>query len=222
MAVFPALAIRVVLDGRPVATNRPAVLVRGRVLVPLVPALTAVVDRVTPVPGGIVLARGSRRVFVALPGIPAVAWDAAYVPAATAFRALGCGVEYRPHLHALEISLPAAVPLVTPTPYDPANPRVPPRPVFTPRPVPTPRPVVTGMPRPRRTPIPAEAPPLRLPPGVLESETCPGRRRNQARNADTARTMVTASHMTPRFSGVKSAAIDGQSCSKKKLQPTVR
>jgi hypothetical protein len=126
------------------------------VYAPLRPFVTTLADRVWFEGNTLVATSGARSVRITLRAREPDALDRAYVPLAAVARALGAGVNYGGGV--LAITLPRAVPLATPSPYDPNGPMSPVRSVFTPMPVPTSRPVWTGPALPRRTPLPAPPP----------------------------------------------------------------
>jgi hypothetical protein len=154
--IFPLLtpALVVVLNGTIVHSYAPAYVVRGHVVAPLEPYVTAVAASIGYNGSQLVVTRGDH--FAQLPTaahtVPAQ-WAQTYVEIAPLMRSLGALVNYDPRLRRLEIDTDKSI-VVTPTPFNAAVPSAPPSSVFTPTPVPTPRPQVSGKPAPRRTPLP--------------------------------------------------------------------
>ena len=156
--IFPLLtpALVVVLNGTIVRSYSPAYVVRGHVVAPLEPYVTAVAATIGYSGSQLIVTRGDR--FAQLPIAANTApaqWAQTYVEIAPLMRSLGLRVAYDPQQRRLEIDTAAAV-VVTPTPFNAAVPSAPPADVFTPSPVSTPRPQVSGKPAPRRTPLPVK------------------------------------------------------------------
>ncbi|MBV8602254.1 MAG: hypothetical protein JO359_11885 [Candidatus Eremiobacteraeota bacterium] len=80
---------------------------------------------------------------------------AIYVRLAPLVRALGGEIAFDGVRKVAAVTMPQALPVTTPTPFDPSDPTVTPRRIFTPEPTVTPRPTLSGIPQPRRTPVPA-------------------------------------------------------------------
>jgi hypothetical protein len=154
--IFPLLtpALVVVLNGAIVHSYAPAYVVRGHVVAPLEPYVTAVAASIGYSGSELIVTRGDR--FAQLPMAANTApaqWAQTYVEIAPLLRSLGARVAYDPQSRRLEIDT-AKIVVVTPTPFNPAVPTAAPSMVFTPSPVATPRPEVSGKPAPRRTPLP--------------------------------------------------------------------
>jgi len=154
--IFPLItpALVVVLNGTIVHSYSPAYVVRGHVVAPLEPYVTAVAASIGYSGSQMIVTRGDRfaRVPVAATIDPAQ-WAQTYVEIAPLMRSLGVRVAYDAPLRRLEIDTRGPV-VATPTPFNPAVPAVSPSTVFTPLPISTPRPQVSGKPAPRRTPLP--------------------------------------------------------------------
>lgn len=157
MAIFPPVALTLLLDGRPVRSYEPLYLARGRVLGPVDPFLTRVADRIAYAGGFAVFSRGDRDVRVRLVPGPPAGLAQRYVALVPLLRALGERVDLDIATGILEVRSPASGGVGPQPAFDPRARQVAPRPVFTPMPVPTDRPVWNGTPRPRRTPIPLRA-----------------------------------------------------------------
>lgn len=157
MAIFPPVALTLLLDGRPVRSYEPLYLTRGRVLGPVDPFLTRVADRIAYAGGFAILTRGARNVRVRLAAGPPSNLSQTYVALVPLLRALGESVRLDPANETLEVRTPAGAGIAAQGPYDDRVRAIAPRVVFTPSPVPTDRPTWTGTPRPRRTPIPLHA-----------------------------------------------------------------
>ena len=154
--IFPLLApaLVVVLNGTIVHSYAPAYVVRGHVVAPLEPYVTAVAATIGYSGSQLIVTRGER--FAQLPANVQAApaqWAQTYVEIAPLMRSLGVRVNYDPQQRRLEIDTDHSI-VVTPTPFNAAVPSAPPANVFTPSPVSTPRPQVSGKPAPRRTPLP--------------------------------------------------------------------
>ncbi len=154
--IFPLIApaLVVVLNGTIVHSYSPVYVVRGRVVAPLEPFVTAVAASIGYSGSQLIVTRGDR--FAQLPlaaNIGPAQWPQTYVEIAPLMRNLGVRVAYDAQLRRLEIDTGASV-IVTPTPFNPAVPAASPSTVFTPTPSATPRPQVSGKPAPRRTPLP--------------------------------------------------------------------
>lgn len=136
-----------------------AYLNRGHILAPVDPFVTRLATRIEYVGSAMIVVRGNRFVAVHLrTRRRPEQLQTTFVEIAPLLRALGEVVRYDPRAHVLDIRSPAAVAIVTPTPFNPNVREASPTPVFTPVPVPTPRPVFTGKPVPRRTPLPVALP----------------------------------------------------------------
>jgi len=157
VAIFPPVALTLLLDGRPVRSYEPLYLTRGRVLGPVDPFLTRIADRIGYAGGFAIFVRGERIVRVRLAPGPPSSLSRTYVALVPLLRALGERVRLDPASETLDVRSPGARGIDGGGAYDPHAPAVPARPVFTPTPVPTERPVWNGTPRPRRTPIPLQA-----------------------------------------------------------------
>ncbi len=154
--IFPltAPALAVLLNGTIVHSYSPAYVVRGHVIAPLEPYVTAVAASIGLRGAQLIVTRGDR--FAQLPVAANLApsqWALTYVEIAPIMRSLGVRVAYDAQLRRLEIDTAGPI-VVTPTPFNAAVPAAPPAAVFTPFPVATPRPQVSGRPAPRRTPLP--------------------------------------------------------------------
>jgi hypothetical protein len=154
--IFPLIApaLVVVLNGTIVHSYSPAYVVRGHVVAPLEPYVTAVAASIGYSGAQLIVTRGDR--FAQLPFSANVApaqWAQTYVEIAPLMRSLGIRVVYDAQSRRLEIDTAGPI-VVTPTPFNPAVPAASPSAVFTPSPVATPRPQVSGKPAPRRTPLP--------------------------------------------------------------------
>lgn len=154
--IFPLItpALVVVLNGTIVHSYAPAYVVRGHVVAPLEPYVTAVAATIGYSGSELVVTRGDR--FAQLPigaNVAPAEWAQTYVEIAPLLRSLGVRVSYDSQSRRLEIDT-AKVAVATPTPFNPAVPSAAPASIFTPAPVPTPRPQVSGKPAPRRTPLP--------------------------------------------------------------------
>ena len=148
----------VLLDGRPLAAYARAYVAAGRVFVPVDPVLTRIADRFWFEGDTLVIERGTRRVRVRLAPSYQSALGAAYVAAGPALRGLGAVVRYDSAARRLDVGLPRATQVASPTPFSPAPPAAVPNAVFTPAVQGTPRPLWTGSPLPRRTPLPLSTP----------------------------------------------------------------
>lgn len=167
--LIAAVAVTVLIDGRPVEGSGPAELVRGTITAPLEPYLNRLAalveigaDRKTVrlVRGGatVVLTIGERLARVGpglrtLPIAPYLRDGQAIIPLAAVARDLGVAVRYDARSGTVALDEPPAPPLVTMTPYAPQPPLRDPAPTFSPTAAETPRPIVTGIPQPRRTPV---------------------------------------------------------------------
>ncbi len=156
--IFPLIApaLVVVLNGTIVHSYSPAYVVRGHVVAPLEPYVTAVAASIGYSGSQLIVTRGDR--FAQLPVAANTApaqWAQTYVEIAPLMRSLGVRVAYDPQLRRLEIETDGPV-VVAPTPFNPAVPAATPSTVFTPSPIPTPKPQVSGKPAPRRTPVPVQ------------------------------------------------------------------
>ncbi|HEX5275779.1 MAG TPA: hypothetical protein VFW34_10935 [Candidatus Rubrimentiphilum sp.] len=154
--IFPLIApaLVVVLNGTIVHSYAPVYVVRGHVVAPLEPYVTAVAASIGYSGSVLIVTRGDR--FAQLPvaaNIVPAQWPQTYVEIAPLMRSLGVRVAYDAQQRRLEIDTGGSV-VVTPTPFNPAVPAAPPSKVFTPSPIATPRPQVSGKPAPRRTPLP--------------------------------------------------------------------
>ncbi len=151
--IFPLAAgvLHVVLNGTPVRSYRSARLERGRILAPVRPYVTAIAASIEYRGATIVVHRGDRFTQVPVRN--------GYVELAPLLRAFGARFSYDSRTHTLDITLHDAVPLATPTPFNPAVPSAAPTPVFTPTPQPTEKPTILGKPIPRRTPLPVTVTP---------------------------------------------------------------
>ena len=170
------LAVIVLLNGAFVPSSPPVRSFGGRLMAPLGPVLSRLVDRVSRDGDAFVLVRGARPCTFRI-GVPAFRCDAmirlgdaapvarddaVYVPLATVVRAFGGTAAFDAARDTVAIALPASSDLASPAPFDPEAPQAAPTAVFTPQPAPaTPRAMESGDPRPRRTAIPAT--PSRVP-----------------------------------------------------------
>ena len=138
----------------------PVYVVRGRVLAPVDPFITAVADGIGYEGAQMIVRRGDRfaQIRVSRPPWPSEL-RITYVEVAPILRTLGVIVTYDSARRRLFIQTPNGHVVATPTPFNAAVPRAAPTPVFTPTPQVTPRPIFTGSPVPRRTPIPVTATP---------------------------------------------------------------
>jgi hypothetical protein len=171
-------AIVLVLNGTFLPTTPAPRRLFGRVMVPLVPVVARIADRVTLAGDEIRLVRGARSCVFHV-GVPAFRCDGVagtagvapfardgivFVPIAAVTRGLGGSVLAEPRSGAVEIAMPPHWAVGTPAPFDANAPQVAPTQVFTPQPgPPTPQVMVSGDPRPRRTALPAT--PSRVPGG---------------------------------------------------------
>jgi len=156
--IFPlsAPALVVVLNGTILRSYSPAYVVRGHVVAPLEPYVTAVAASIGYSGSHLVATRGDRSALLPVAANVAPAqWAQTYVEIAPLMRSLGVRVAYDAQLRRLEIDTAGTV-VVTPTPFNPAVPAALPSDVFTPSPAATPRPQVSGKPAPRRTPLPVK------------------------------------------------------------------
>jgi hypothetical protein len=129
-------------------------MVRGHVLAPIEPYVTAVAATIGYSGSQLIVTRGDRFAQLSIPSNTAPAqWAQTYVEIAPLLRSLGARVAYDPQSRRLEIDT-AKIAVVSPTPFNPAVPAATPSIVFTPAPIPTPRPQINGKPAPRRTPLP--------------------------------------------------------------------
>lgn len=135
-----------VIDGAPVRTYRPAIILDGRTYAPVHPFLTSAAERISRNGNVLVVQRDGRSVRLHAGG---------YVPIAPVLRALGASVLYVNHQVVVRFHRTA---VSVPTPFDAAVPQISPRAIFTPIAPETPRPVWSGSPLPRRTPIPVTVP----------------------------------------------------------------
>jgi len=148
-ATTPALgvigpAVTVVVDGRIVAGERSARLVRGIVVAPVVPFVQVLATRID--------ALGNGRLRIEVAGRSAIVrGDADGIAIGRLARALGDRVSYDAGRRTLMIETPVEPPLRLPK----FSPSIPPGPytTFAPTAAPTPRPTIDGIPVPRRTPI---------------------------------------------------------------------
>jgi len=155
MPILPlAVAVTVLLDGRPVAAYARAYVAAGRTYAPLAPYVTRIADRLEYRAGTLVIDRGARYARVALRSVTPDALDRQYVAIAPILRALGESVRYDSKARAVDVRTPQTASVATPVPFDPFAAQVAPHVVFTPAPIPTPRPVWHGPAMPRRTPLP--------------------------------------------------------------------
>lgn len=156
--IFPlsAPALVVLLNGTIVHSYSPAYVVRGHVVAPLDPYVTAVAASIGYSGSALIVTRGDR--FAQLPvgaNIAPAQWAQTYVEIAPLMRSLGVRVAYSAQFRRLEIDTAEPI-VVTPTPFNAAVPAAAPSEVFTPAPIVTPRPQVSGKPAPRRTPLPVK------------------------------------------------------------------
>ncbi len=156
--IFPLIApvLVVVLNGTIVHSYAPVYVVRGHVVAPLEPYVTAVAASIGYSGSALIVTRGDR--FAQLPvaaNIAPTQWAETYVEIAPLMRRLGVRIAYDAQLRRLEIDTGRTI-VVTPTPFNPAVPAASPLNVFTPVPIATPRPQVSGKPAPRRTPLPVK------------------------------------------------------------------
>lgn len=163
------IAILVLLNGLPVASVPPAVIVGGHVAAPL-PIVSAFSERATELPDGsiAIVARGQHCRFhidatafgcggrtARAAFAPFVTAGVVFVPLADVVRAFGGTAAFDGRAKTIGVTFPPVARIATPAPFDLLAPQVVPTRVFTPQPPPpTPLPVVTGSPRPRRTAIP--------------------------------------------------------------------
>ncbi|MDQ6823238.1 MAG: hypothetical protein M3Z07_01890 [Candidatus Eremiobacteraeota bacterium] len=132
---------------------------RGHIVAPVDPFVTKLATRIEYAGRNMIVVRGSRSIIVRLNAIrPPNQLQSTFVEIAPLLRALGETVHYDVRSRVLEIKSPPALPIATPTPFDPGAPEAAPKAIFTPVPVPTPRPIFTGKPLPRRTPLPVALP----------------------------------------------------------------
>jgi hypothetical protein len=151
--------VSVSIDGRPLPSYTQAFVVRGRAYATVAPLLASVADRVWFSGNTLIVERGERRVRVKLVLSRHDDFRYAVVAVGPILRALGDAVYFDRSRNVIDVRTPAAVPVVSPTPFDPATtPSQSPRTIFTPTPAVTPRPVWTGSPLPRRTPLPLGPP----------------------------------------------------------------
>jgi len=172
-------AIILVLNGAFLPTTPAPRRLFGYVMVPLVPVVARIADRVTVNGDDVMLVRGTHDCIFRV-GSPAFRCDdgaprsagvapfardgIVFVPIGAVARALGGSVLADARSGAVEIAMPPHWAVVTPAPFDPNAPHVVPTQVFTPQPgPPTPQVMVSGDPRPRRTALPAT--PSRVPGG---------------------------------------------------------
>ncbi len=156
--IFPLIApvLVVVLNGTIMHSYSPAYVVRGHVVAPLEPYVTAVAASIGYTGSQLIVTRGDRFAQLTVaPNIAPAQWAQTYVEIAPLMRSLGVRVAYDPQLRRVEIDTAGAV-LVAPTPFNPAVPAAPASMVFTPSPMSTPKPQVIGKPAPRRTPLPVQ------------------------------------------------------------------
>lgn len=154
MVPLAASALSIMLNGTVIRSYEQPFLKDGRVMAPLEPFITSVAADIEYSGGMLVVRRADRFAQVPMEKQPHPAqFQSTFVPIAPVLRTLGARVSYDARLRALIVEVPR-LPLVTPTPFNPAVPWVAPREVFTPTPPETPRPTVTGKPAPRRTPLP--------------------------------------------------------------------
>ena len=153
MPILPlgAVALTVILDGRPLHSYLPITLTHGHIVGPVEPYITRVADRIEHQGPYTIFTRSTHHISLLL--VPSVALSEATVPLAIVLRALGERVTYDPARYVLEVTTPVAL-LQSPQPFNVHEPQAPPTTIFTPIPPVTPRPIWTGAPRPRRTPIP--------------------------------------------------------------------
>lgn len=180
--IFPlAVALTVVIDGRPLRAYNAPYVKQGRVMAPLNPYVTAIARSIGYDGKALIIRLGDRFTQVPMASAPAPSrYDRLYVALAPIARTLGARVWFDVHTHTLYVQTPLRA-LATPTPFNPAVPEAPPRAVFTPSPAPQPRPTVSGTPLPRRTPIPVRARPSPVP--VSRAENCACALRNGAEYA---------------------------------------
>jgi hypothetical protein len=160
-------AIVIVLNGAFVPTTPPPRRLFGHVMVPLVPAVARIADRVTVAGDDLTFVRGSRTCVLRVgssafrcDGTPLSAEVApfardgiVFVPIGPVARALGGSVLANARTGTIEIAMPPQWAVRTPAPFDPNAPQA----------APTPQVMVSGDPRPRRTALPAT--PSRVPGG---------------------------------------------------------
>jgi hypothetical protein len=163
------LLVTVVIEGAPVASSVPAVLLRGVVSAPLDPFVRRIAQRISGDGERYTLERGDRVLTFALgerfaragstrfelPFAPyADPLGDPFVPLAACARALGQSVSYDAASRTIFLAPAAPLPLVTMTPYAAQPAPQSPGPTFAPTAAaPTARPTVSGVPQPRRTPI---------------------------------------------------------------------
>lgn len=159
MPLFPpSVPVTILVDGRLLAGYVRAYSSGARIFAPVDPLLTRLADRIWVEGDWLVLQRGSRLVRVALTAPPGTPLDGTMVAIGPVLRALGASLRYDAAGRRLLVRLPHGRPVVSPTPFDPAQPSAAPAAIFTPDPPVTPRPVWTGSPLPRRTPLPLPPP----------------------------------------------------------------
>jgi hypothetical protein len=164
----------VVVNGTAVPAAPPALLVAGRVAVPVLPIVTRIAERARVDPlGTIEIERSGHRCVLHVGDLSATCDDrihpldvapfarggVTYVPLAAVVRALGGSVSYDAASTTASVQLSAERRVDTPPPFDAGAPQATPTTIFTPQPPPpTSRPVEHESPHPRRTAIPVLQP----------------------------------------------------------------
>ncbi|MGZ3577160.1 MAG: hypothetical protein ACXVA3_18040, partial [Vulcanimicrobiaceae bacterium] len=121
--IFPlaALSLTVVLDGAVVRSYTPVYVVRGRVLAPVDPFVTAVADGIGYDGPQMIVRRGDRFAQVGVRRHPFPAdLRITYVEVAPILRTLGEVVTYDAARRTLRIDTPNGRVVATPTPFNPA------------------------------------------------------------------------------------------------------
>jgi hypothetical protein len=156
--VIAFIVVTVVLGGISLPSSQPAwISPDGYVYAPIDPIVRRLAQRVQidPQDLAVTIERDGKRAVLASPSdVIAESDGTIYVRLGTVVRDLGGSVSFDAVRKVVTIEMPGPLPVMTATPFNPANPSVAPTMVFTPQPVTTPRQAQTGVPQPRRTPVP--------------------------------------------------------------------
>jgi hypothetical protein len=168
--VIPFPIASVVIDGKLVASSRPAYVQSGTIMAPIEPFALQFATEVSAGPSGQITIRRGPLWVSFLPGEPVAHADgqirtlpiapslrdgAVFIPLAAVVRSLDMTIRYVPESRVAYVSTGRPEPLQTMAPAIPRVPPLAPGEVFTEQPKTQPQPVFTGIPRARRTPIEA-------------------------------------------------------------------
>ncbi|MGA3038738.1 MAG: hypothetical protein ABSE64_14800 [Vulcanimicrobiaceae bacterium] len=151
------IVVTIVLGGIALPSSQPAwVSPDGFVYAPIDPIVRSIAQSVQVDPRDLAVTiegNGKRAVLASPVDVVAQADGTIYVRLGTAVRDLGGSASFDSVRKVVTIEMPGPSPVISPTPFNPANPTVAPTMVFTPQPTTTPRSTPSGVPQPRRTPV---------------------------------------------------------------------